>query len=198
MQRLRPSPRRAGVTVDDGSAPAPDIPTGPQKEIAPIRSASTDVSHVEFAIFYEAEMPRLVRYLVKCDNSVHDAQEAAQHAFEELFKQWDSVRSPKAWLRKVAFRMLHKVHVKNERPLGGAQGTGLVITTSARIELREEADAVLSALLQLPMAQRQVFALYYDGFETCEIADILEMTEAAVRQNRARARARLSVLLGAT
>jgi RNA polymerase sigma factor (sigma-70 family) len=197
MRRLRPSLRRAGVTVVDGSAPAPDTPTGPQKEIAPRRSAPTDVSHVEFAIFYEAEMPRLVRYLVKCGISEHDAQEAAQHAFEELFKQWDSVRSPKAWLRTVAFRMLHKAHVKNERLLGGYDQPG-ALRTSARIELREEADAVLSALLQLPMAQRQVFALYYDGFETCEIADILEMTEAAVRQNRARARARLSVLLRAT
>lgn len=54
---------------------------------------------------------------------------------------------------------------------------------------------MLSAIRQLPLLQRQVFALRFDQFETKEISAILQITEAAVRQNLARARARLKEFL---
>jgi hypothetical protein len=42
---------------------------------------------VEWAACYQAEMPYLIRYLLKCfDNAdVHDAADAAHSAFAELF-----------------------------------------------------------------------------------------------------------------
>ena len=66
---------------------------------------------------------------------------------------------------------------------------------AATIESLWEKDAVLSAIRQLPLKEKQVFALHYDQFKTGEIAEILQMTPAAVRQNLARARARLKNLL---
>lgn len=183
--------------VDDGSTPAPDIPAVPPKAVTSGRHDLTDVSHVEFATFYQAEMPRLVLNLIKCWPSKNEVEEAAQRAFALLFEQWDSVTYPRAWLRKVAFRSLLSLPVKNESPLADHEQLD-VLGPSARVEQDEEQDAVLSALHQLPLTQRQVFALHYDEFKTCEIAEILNMKEAAVRQNLARARATLKGLLGLT
>jgi len=134
---------------------------------------------------------------MKCGANEHDAVDAAQCAFEELFKKWDTVRNPKAWLRTVAFHIFLRLPVRNERALEDHDQAS-VLPASTRIELREEEQAVISALHQLPMTQRRVFALHYDKFETREIAEMLQMTEAAVRQNLARARAKLRELLGFT
>jgi RNA polymerase sigma factor (sigma-70 family) len=57
---------------------------------------------------------------------------------------------------------------------------------------------VLSAIRQLPPLQRQVFALHFDQLTTSEIAETVQITEAAARQNLARARTRLKELLGLT
>ena len=54
---------------------------------------------------------------------------------------------------------------------------------------------MLDRLHQLPLAQRQVLALIYDGFPYQEIAGIMGMNEAAVRKNAERARRRMSELL---
>jgi RNA polymerase sigma factor (sigma-70 family) len=58
---------------------------------------------------------------------------------------------------------------------------------TATIESLWEEDAVLSAIQQLPLKEKQVFALHFDQLKTSEIAEILEMTPDAVRQNLARA-----------
>jgi RNA polymerase sigma-70 factor (ECF subfamily) len=183
--------------VDDGSTPAPEIPAVPPKAVTSRRHDLTDVSHVEFATFYQAEMPRLVLSLIRCWPNKNDAEEAAQRAFALLFEQWDNVTYPRAWLRTVAFRSLLKLPVKSESSLGGREQPD-ALDPSAHVEHREEQHAVLSALHKLPLTQRQVFALHYDKFKTCEIAEILNMKEAAVRQNLVRARAALKGLLGLT
>jgi RNA polymerase sigma factor (sigma-70 family) len=67
--------------------------------------------------------------------------------------------------------------------------------TSARLELREETQAVLHGLRQLPLVQRQVLALIYDEFSYGEIAQIMGISQAAVRKNAERARRRMSELL---
>ena len=146
---------------------------------------------------YKAEMPRLVRYLMKCfgDSDMRDAADAAHSAFVELFTNWDTVRSPRAWLRKVAFRQMLRQNVSAEYPLDMLRQEPATVSASARLELREETQVVLHALQQLPLLQRQVLALIYDGFSYREIAQILVMSEAAVRKNAERARRRMSELL---
>jgi RNA polymerase sigma-70 factor (ECF subfamily) len=66
------------------------------------------------------------------------------------------------------------------------------------VELRDEAQAVLAALADLPPKQRQVMAWSIDGFSPAEIASALGVDPAAVRQNLAKARKNLKQNLGIT
>jgi RNA polymerase sigma factor (sigma-70 family) len=145
-------------------------------------------------------MPYLMRYLITCFDSadIRDAADAAHTAFAELFVKWNTVRNPRAWLRKVAFRQMLRQPVKGEYSLDTPHKEPAVLSASAQLELHEDEKLVLDALGQLPHAQRQVFALVYDEFSYREIAEIMNTTEAAVRQNAVRARRRMKELLGLT
>lgn len=184
--------------MDDSSPPAPDMPAD-QETVPQERPhlAADLAAEVEFAACYQAEMPVLIRFLIKYGASYHDAAEAAQEAFIELHRQWHTVRKPKSWLRTVAIRM----YLANpaDKPLSpdDRDKPGL-LSASGRIEFREEEEAVLAALRSLPPAQRAVLALHYDQFETRDIAEILDMTEAAVCKNLERGRAALKRFLGFT
>ena len=182
--------------MDDATESVPDPPAGPHEEAAPAGDLA-GVSTVEYAMVYQAEKPRLVRYLIHCGASHHDADDAAQRALARLYEKWVTVRHPQSWLRKVALRELSRANVTNECLLEGHDQFSTP-RDHAGIDFLLEEDTVLSAIRQLPELQRQVFALHFDQFRTCEIAEILQTTEAAVRQNLARARARLKELLGLT
>jgi RNA polymerase sigma factor (sigma-70 family) len=176
----------------------PGIPSRnrPQDAAAPGRHDSlADLWHLEFEACYKVEMPLLIRFLMKCGANEHDAADAAQNAFFALFQQWATVRYPKSWLRRVAFRMFLRQPVTGKSPVQEHHELPGVLSASTRIELAEEEQVVIAAFRQLPATQRQVFALHYDKFTTREITGILQMKEAAVRQNIARARVTLKELL---
>lgn len=186
----------------DATVPVPGIPAAATRDSAidnQPRGPVTCVLQRCWEDLYKAEMPRLVRYLMKCfgDSDIRDAADAAHNAFTELFTKWDTVRSPRAWLRTVAFRQMLRQNASAEYPLDMLRQEPTTVPASARLELREETQAVLHGLRQLPLAQRQVLALIYDEFSYAEIARITGTSEAAVRKNAERARRRMSELLGA-
>jgi RNA polymerase sigma-70 factor (ECF subfamily) len=181
--------------MTDMSAPVPGVPRGPEAIAAPRRDGVTDVAQVEFAACYAAEMPVLVRFLMKCGASQLDAMDAAHNAFVLLYQQWDSVRQPRQWLRTVAFRLFLRMPAASGQPLRDEDDRAVAGSAADRLELQEEERAVLGTFLRLPMTQRAVFALYFDDFSVREIAEILQMSTDAVRQNISRARAALRVLL---
>ena len=181
--------------MDDAAASVPGVPSARQEEGT--HGQEPAVSTVEFAMVYQAEKPRIMRYLIQCGASWHDADDAAQRALTALYEQWDAVRNSRAWLRKVAFREFIRAAGANGFSTGDHDRLGVPVD-SADIEALLEQDAVLSVIRQLPPLQRQVFALYFDQLSTSEIADMLQITAAAVRQNLARARARLKELPGLT
>jgi RNA polymerase sigma factor (sigma-70 family) len=184
--------------VDDTDAPVPAAATRDSARDDRQRGSVTCVLRNCWEDLYKAEMPRLVRYLMKCfsDSDMRDAADAAHNAFVELFTKWDTVRSPRAWLRTVAFRQMLRQNASAEYPLDALRHEPATAPASARLELREETQAVLHGLRQLPLAQRQVLALIYDEFSYGEIAQITDANEAAVRKNAERARRRMSELLG--
>jgi RNA polymerase sigma factor (sigma-70 family) len=190
--------------VDDSGAAVPDVPSSKRRNyaITPNECDSiASVSRAEWAACYKDEMPYLIRYLVKCfdDADIRDAADAAHSAFAELFTMWNTVRSPRAWLRTVAFRQMLRQPVKGEYPLDTAQLQQLIVSSaSAQLELREQERTVIAALHELPLTQRQVFALMYDKFSYREIAEIMDMTEPAVRKNAERAKMRIKEFLKPT
>jgi RNA polymerase sigma factor (sigma-70 family) len=187
----------------DATAPGPDIPAAATRDSATAdqqRGSVASELQKSWADLYKDEMPRLVRYLMKCfgDSGMRDAADAAHHAFAELFTNWDTVRSPRAWLRKVAFRQMLRQNASAEYPLDALRREPCAVPASARLELGEETQAVLDGLRQLPLAQRQVLALIYDHFSYSEIAQIMSISQPAVRKNAERARRRMSELLEIT
>ncbi|HEY7145537.1 MAG TPA: sigma-70 family RNA polymerase sigma factor [Streptosporangiaceae bacterium] len=186
--------------MTDQGAPAPGAASGrPREAVTPAGAHRADeVAQVEFAACYAAEMPVLSRFLMKCGASEVDAMDAAHNAFVLLYQQWGAVRKPRQWLRTVAFRIFLKMPVTGGQPLAAEHDTATALPASAPLELHEEERAVLETFLLLPLTQRAVFALYFDKFTVREIADIMQMSQDAVRQNIARARAALRELLGFT
>ena len=187
----------------DATVPVPDIPAAATRNSAIADQPCGSVASVlqsSWADLYQAEMPRLVRYLMKCfgDSGIRDSADAAHNAFVELFTNWDTVRSPRAWLRTVAFRQMLRQDASAEYPLDVLRQEPATVPASVRLELGEETRAVLDGLRQLPLAQRQVLALIYDQFSYNEIAQIMSISQAAVRKNAERARRRMSELLGIT
>jgi RNA polymerase sigma factor (sigma-70 family) len=65
------------------------------------------------------------------------------------------------------------------------------------MELSEQERLVCVRLAELPMKQRQVMALRYDGFSNREIAEWLGIDPSAVRHTVLRAKSRLRHHLGA-
>jgi RNA polymerase sigma factor (sigma-70 family) len=190
----RPGPRAAEASMDDATASVPDVPAGTQEAGRPAQGPA-GISTVEYAMIYQAEKPRLVRDLIQSGANWHDADDASQRALIALYEQWETVRNPRAWLRKVAFREFIGATGSNKFPL---EGHDQLLPDPSDIESLLEQDTVLSAIRQLPQLQRQVFALHFDQLTTSEIAEILQISEAAARQNLARARVRLKELLGLT
>lgn len=181
--------------MTDMSAPAPGVPSGQEAIVSPRRDGATDVSQVEFAACYAAELPALVRFLMKCGAGELDATDAAHNAFVLLYQQWHAVRRPRQWLRTVAFRLFLRMPVTGGLPLRDEHDRATAVAASDHFELQEEERAVLGTFLCLPMTQRAVFALYFDDFSVREIAEILQMSTDAVRQNISRARSTLKILL---
>ena len=74
----------------------------------------------EYAAFYRAEFPHVVRtsYLIVHDR--HRAEEIAQEAFIQLFTHWAKVsryEQPGAWVRRVAIRIASRsAHRERVRP----------------------------------------------------------------------------------
>jgi len=189
------------VDDTDATVPVPDIPSAATRDNAlddQEWDSAASVLREEWDACYRAEMPRLIRYLMKCfgDSDMRDAADAAQSAFTELFANWTTVRNPRPWLWTVAFRQMLRQNASPGYPLDMLRREPGTAPASAWLELREETQAVLARLRQLPLAQRQVLALIYDQFSYAEIAQITGTSEDAVRKNAERARRKMKQLPG--
>lgn len=85
--------------MDDAYPAAQDIPPASLRAGAIAtgkRDPVTSTLQAEWEACYRAEMPKLIRYLMKCfgESDMRDAADAAQSAFAELFTKWNTVCSP--------------------------------------------------------------------------------------------------------
>lgn len=169
----------------------------------------------EFAALYLQHRSALVWYLRGHGASQAEAADAVQDAFAYALRDADQVSDRRAWpswLRTVAFRC----YLRSVGGCGssGQDGSGhdgpapvtvvcvpelpdkaVAAEPATDAELRAQEEFVLSLLAALPMQQRRVFTLHYEGWASAEIAAQLGMHKAAVRQNIARARSALRSLL---
>ncbi len=129
----------------------------------------------------------------------HLAEDAAQEAFIEAYRQLPKLRDPDAfpgWFRRVVFK--HCDRIRRRRRVGtvsleaasdvAAEGAGPVEAA----EQRELRDTVLGAIRALPEHQRTATALFYiNGYSQQEIAEFLDVPATTVKKRLYDSRRRL-------
>jgi RNA polymerase sigma factor (sigma-70 family) len=188
------------VSDPDVTDPLPACTTQERK-----RREAGPVNEDEFAALYRQHRSALVWYL-RCHGAGQpEAADAVQDAFACALAAADQIRDQRAWpawLRTVAMRCYLRALARRGGPQTDETARVSVLTMADvpdvaepagpdTSETRHQEELVLSLLSGLPPQQRRVFALYYEGWATAEIAAHLGMDQAAVRQNITRARAAL-------
>lgn len=161
-------------------------------------SHDSELRDAQFAEFFRAQHTKLIRFVMAMGANADDAAEVAQATMVKALQEWNSIRSPRAWTRRVASRRLTAARQSalREAPQETPPDSGVAVSAALAVELSEEAREVLDALRTLPDKQREVMAWTIDGFSAAEIATELRVSTESVRQNLARARKRLNRYYG--
>ena len=151
-------------------------------------------AELEYAWFFRAEYPAVLRTVFLILHDRHRAEDIAQEAFIQLLAHWRKVsryERPEAWVRRVAIRLAMR-HQKRERI------RSLLERETARATTLEVGDIDLArAVGRLPMMQRATVVLFYfEDRPIAEIADILAIAPSTAKVHLHRARTRLAELLG--
>jgi RNA polymerase sigma-70 factor (ECF subfamily) len=150
----------------------------------------------EFTAFYRTQTSALVRFLVWMGARLPDAADLAQDTMIEAFNGWQTIKHPRAWIRRVASRKYVRCLAGTEEPMDEVDGRPLL---PARCDLTdwEQHHEIRRLLALLPPRQRQVLAWTYDGYKPNEIAEELGITAEAVRSSLRLARRELAQQLPA-
>ncbi|MGW0711017.1 RNA polymerase sigma factor [Streptomyces sp. NPDC002643] len=143
----------------------------------------------EFSAFYRETVRGLVGFLVNHGASLPDAADIAQDTMARAYRRWTGLRTPRAWVHKVASRayIRHVVEVREEPVDPPPQQPSPLLRRDAVADW-EACHDVLRQVRRLPHRQRQVLAWTISEFTPTEIAEELGMTPEAVRASLRKAR----------
>ncbi len=160
------------------------------------RAPSPDGLDDEYAWFFRAEFPSVVRTACLILQDQGRAEEVAQDAFMRLYLHWKKVsryERPDAWVRRVAIRLATRVARRDRRrPLleSGARTVGTDDVSGADPDLTR-------AVAELPMRQRVAVVLFYlEDRPLPEVAHVLDCSTGAAKTLLHRARVSLARRLG--
>lgn len=161
------------------------------------RSRSGDLGSFEEIVRRFQDMAYGYSYSILGD--FHSAEDAAQEAFIDAYRQLPSLRDPKAfpgWFRRIVFKHCDRITRRKRMasiPLDDARARELAYPDSADIVAQaEEREQVLSAVRSLPEGHRTVTTLFYiNGYSQREIADFLELPVTTVKKRIYDSRQRL-------
>lgn len=148
--------------------------------------------------FFGFAMSVCIRYA----RTTEEAREMCNDGFERMFQQLGTLREPLAfasWLRTLMLRASIDYQRKYFRrqyeptdPLEAAQDLPVAPTVLDALS----ADEKLALVQQLPPSLRVVFNLYaVEGFNTSEIAHLLNIEEGTARAHLAKARVKLQTMV---
>jgi RNA polymerase sigma factor (sigma-70 family) len=138
---------------------------------------------------FAEESSKIWRSLVLHTGELELARDATAEAFAQLLRQGDSVRDPRAWVWRVAFRIA-------DRELGN-RARRVVSEAADPYEMPEQVVDLVRALRRLPATQREAVVLHHLADRSvAEIATILGTSRSAVAVHLHRGRRRLRELLG--
>ena len=129
----------------------------------------------------------------------HLAQDAAQEAFIQAYRDLANLRKPEAfpgWFRRIVFKHCDRITRRKGRATSLLEEAAGVPANEpdppAAAERREMTEAVLAAIRALPDDQRAATTLFYiNGYSQQEVADFLEVPVTTVNNRLAASRKRL-------
>jgi RNA polymerase sigma-70 factor (ECF subfamily) len=150
----------------------------------------------DFTDFYNASWLRTVACAYAIVGDLGEAEDLAQEAYSRAWPRWSSLRmydDPAAWVRHVATRLA----VSRWRRARIAAGFLARSRAPEPAAPPSEATTVLvTALKQLPEAQRRAIVLHHLGeLPVVEVARIEQCPEGTVKARLTRGRAALASLL---
>ncbi|GAI33148.1 unnamed protein product [marine sediment metagenome] len=162
---------------------------GEAQVIALVRTGDIDA----FAEIIEHYQVPIIRYLYRLTGDYEVAQDLAQDTFLQAYKgilKTKSELSFKAWLYRIATNNALQLR-RRKRLLSFIPFTDLrksdISTMEAPPGCAEERIAIKEALLKVPDKQRTCMVLHFvEGLKYREIAEILGISEEAVRKRVAR------------
>ena len=151
------------------------------------------------------------RYVYRVAQAVlrnhHDAEDAVQETFLRFLRQrrqWDAIRSPRAWLARTAWRVAldrrrHTFAVSLEDVAGTIESLRAAGATAEEVAVHHQTLALVERLIaSLPADLRGPLTLSTLGEMTsAEIGETLGIPEGSVRERVSRARSVLSEKLAA-
>ena len=156
---------------------------------------------------YEALVRRFqdmaVGYAYSILRDFHLAEDAAQEAFLEAYRNLDKLREPAAfpgWFRRIVFKQCDRLtrgqHFTTV-PLDDAESRAFEPARQAQsVEENEMKDRVLCAIDSLPEHERAAVMLYYtSGYSQNEVAEFLDVPVSTIKKRLYSARNRLREML---
>ena len=131
------------------------------------------------------------------------AEDAAQEAFLEAYRNLDKLREPAAfpgWFRRIVFKQCDRI-TRNKSfitiPLDAAEEPASHDPTQAEaMEQREMNNRILTAVDSLPDHERAATMLFYiSGYSQVEVAEFLQVPVSTVKKRLHSARNRLREML---
>jgi RNA polymerase sigma factor (sigma-70 family) len=148
-----------------------------------------------FRTLFQAEFPRLFRYLDRLSGEPDVAADLAQEAFIRLYRRGTMPDHPASWLVSVAmnlFRNLRSTDARRRRLLTVARAESALADpaptpyqTSAAAESYAQARAALD---RLPEREQRLLLLRAEGYSYRDMATALELHEASIGVLLARAK----------
>jgi RNA polymerase sigma-70 factor (ECF subfamily) len=149
----------------------------------------------EYAWFFRAEFPAVVRTVDLIVRDRGRAEEIAQDAFMRLHVHWAKVsryERPDAWVRRVAIRLAARA-ARRERIRPSLER----VANPDAVEGPAPDLDLLRAVAELPMRQRVAVVLFYlEDRPLPEIAHVLDCSDGAAKILLHRARRSLAARLG--
>ncbi|MGW6264895.1 SigE family RNA polymerase sigma factor [Cellulosimicrobium funkei] len=210
----RDRPRRYELVLEQGDGVREDEERGPDDGWPPEVLLEVDVvarrtRDEEFTAFMREARDPLHRMAYLLCGDRHRAEELTQHALERTYRAWSRAaqRDPLAYARRVlanlridTWRRTRREVLAGPDELSSAERAARPVARDggAGTAAVDDRDAVVRALIALPVRQRRVVVLRHllDLSEN-EVAAELGMPVGTVKSTASRGLARLRTLLGA-
>jgi RNA polymerase sigma factor (sigma-70 family) len=146
-------------------------------------------------VFCRREHPRLVGTLSLYCGDVALAEELAQEALYRACREWSKVSmmaAPGAWVHRVAINLANSAYRRRLAARRASHALHVLGHDDAYTHDQATAMAVRQAVAALPARQRAAIVLrHFSGYSVAETAELLGVSEGAVKQLTHRAAATL-------